>query len=135
VTSSPGPSKRRLRAEWPFALLGCVLLAATRYAACHRDASPYGNAWTEDHNGYCTNTGWDALMAGPGGESLRAVVLLAVTVAWPATALAIAALVATGRHDRLARRAWPAMTLAGAVLVVAFFVMWGHVTIVGGGGG
>jgi hypothetical protein len=129
-------SVRTLLALWPYALWGCALLAGTRYAACHRDASSYGNAWTADRNGYCTNSGWDALTAGPGNGSLLAFVLLAVTAAWPATVLAAAALVAARRHDaRLSRRVWPVVIGAGAALVVAFFLKWGHVTIVGGAGG
>jgi hypothetical protein len=50
--------------------------------------------------------------------------------------LVTAALVAARRHDAgLARRVWPWVTVVGAVLVVAFFFKWGHVTIVGGAGG
>jgi hypothetical protein len=127
---------RTVLAVWPAALGGCVLLTAIRFAACNRDASPYGNAWTEDHNGYCTHSGWDALTAGPLNGTLPAIVLLAVTAAWPATTLAGAVFVAAGRRDaRLASRLWSVWAGIGTVLVVAFLLKWGHVTIVGGAGG
>jgi hypothetical protein len=136
VASPSGTATRPMEVVWPFAVLGCVLLTATRYAACHRDAMPYGNAWTEDHNGYCTNSAWEALTVGQGGASLRAVVLLALTAAWPATVLLVASLVGAVRDDAgFARRVWPRVAVGGAVLVVAFYFKWGHVTIVGGGGG
>ena len=105
------------------AFLGCLILLLGRYAACHRDASPYGNAWTEDHHGYCTHSGWDALTGGPGSIAL-ACLLLALTALWPATAL----LVTRGRAVFTA-------TAVGSLAVVALYVAWGHVTIVGGAGG
>ena len=129
-------SVRRSLALWPLAFAGCVVLTLVRLAACHPDAASQGNAWTEDHNGYCTNSGWDALTAGPGSGSLLALVLLAVTVAWPATVLACAAAVAAGRRDEgLASRAYTWAAAIGGVLVVAFILRWGHATVVGGAGG
>ena len=123
-------------AAWPFALGGCLLLFGGRFAACHRDATPYGNAWTEDHNGFCTNSGWDALTAGAGRGPLVALVLLAVTGALPATLLACATLVSAARRhaDRISR-GWPVAAGIGTVAVAAFYFKWGHVSIVGGAGG
>jgi hypothetical protein len=105
------------------AFLGCLILLGGRYVACHRDASPYGNAWTEDHHGYCTRSGWDALTGGPGSFAL-ACLLLALTALWPATALLV-----------LRGRVVFGAIAAGSVAVVVFYVAWGHVAIVGGAGG
>ncbi|HEY6892194.1 MAG TPA: hypothetical protein VI300_30600 [Solirubrobacter sp.] len=124
---------RKVLTAWPYALGLCVLLTATRFAACHRDAKPYGNAWTEDHSGYCSNSGWDALT---GGSAPRALALIAITAAWPATALVAATVAASARHDgRLPRRVWPWVAGIGSALVIAFRLKWGHVSIVGGAGG
>jgi hypothetical protein len=121
---------------WPIAFAGCVVLTLIRLAACHPDAASQGNAWTEDHNGYCTNSGWDALTAGPGSGSLLALILLAVTVAWPATVLACGTAVAAGRGDAgLAPRAYAWAAAVGGALIVAFILKWGHATVVGGAGG
>ena len=49
---------RKVLTAWPYALGLCVLLTATRFAACHRDAAPYGNAWTEDHEGRLPRRVW-----------------------------------------------------------------------------
>jgi hypothetical protein len=123
-------------ALWPLAFAGCILLTLVRLGACNRDASSQGNAWTKDHSGYCTSSGWDALTAGPGSGTLTALALLALTAAWPASALVITGSIAALRDDaRHLDRAWWIVAGGGAVLVVAFFLKWGHMTIVGGAGG
>jgi hypothetical protein len=134
------PSRRAatgpVLAAWPFALGACLLLFGGRFAACHRDASSYGNAWTEDQFGYCTNSGWDALTGGAGRGPLVALALLAVTAALPATVLVCATLVsARRRHAGRLSRAWPLVAGIGTVAVVAFYLKWGHVSIIGGAGG
>jgi hypothetical protein len=133
---SRNTSVRRSLSLWPLAFAGCVVLTLIRLAACHPDAASQGNAWTEDHNGYCTNSGWDALTAGPGHGSLLALVLLAVTVAWPATVMAAWVVVAARRRGAaLTDRAYAVVAGAGGVLVVAFILEGGHATVVGGAGG
>lgn len=136
VSSTRRAAVRPVLAAWPFALWGSTLLTAGRLAACHRDASSYGNAWTEDHSGYCAASGWDAVTNGAGGGPFVALALLAVTAALPATVLACATLVsAARRHAGRLTRAWPIAAGLGIVAVVAFYLQWGHVTIVGGAGG
>jgi hypothetical protein len=113
---------------WPAALGAAFVLELGRLWGCNRDPTPYGNAWTEDHNGYCTHSGWEAMTSGP-AEFLLAWALLAVTVGLPLLILFGGAFV-----THRARLVW-ALTVVASLGVAAFFVVAGHMTIVGGGGG
>jgi hypothetical protein len=70
---------RDIRAPWPAALGASLFLLIGRGFACDRDPRQYGNAWAEDHSGYCTHTGLEGMTSGPGGFVL-AWALPAVTV-------------------------------------------------------
>jgi hypothetical protein len=115
-------------APWPAAAGASFVLLLGRLWGCNRDPTPYGNAWTEDHNGYCTHSGWEAMTSGA-AEFLLAGALLVVTIGLPLLTL-VASSYLTGRGWLV----W-GLTIAASLAVVVFFVVAGHVTIVGGAGG
>jgi hypothetical protein len=121
-------TRRVVLAPWPAALGASFWLAIAHVWGCYRDPLPYGNAWTEDHFGYCSHSSWHAMTSGP-AQFLLAWTLLAVTVGLPLIIFVASALVT--------RRMWLVWTLTvlASLAVVVFFVVAGHVTIVGGGGG
>ncbi|WP_028063715.1 hypothetical protein [Solirubrobacter soli] len=121
-------TRRVILAPWPAALGASLFLALGHMWGCYRDPSQYGNAWSEDHSGYCTHSSWAAMTSGP-AEFLLAGMLLAVTVGLPLVVFVGSAVVT--------RRMWLVWTLTvlASLGVAVFFVIAGHVTIVGGGGG
>ena len=123
-----GMTRRVVLAPWPATLGAALFLLVGRGLACDRDPYQFGNAWAEDHSGYCTHTGLEAMTRGP-ADLVLAWALLAVTVGLPLLTILAGALL-TGR----ARLVW-ALTVASAFAVIAFYVLAGHVTIVGGAGG
>jgi hypothetical protein len=115
-------------APWPATLGAALFLLVGRGFACDRDPYQYGNAWAEDDLGYCTHSGLEAMTSGPGGF-VGAWALLAVTVGLPLVTIVAGALL-----TRRARLVWT-LTIGAALAVLAFFVLFGHTTIVGGAGG
>ena len=85
-------TRRAVLAPWPAALGASFLLRLGRWWGCNRDPAQFGNAWTEDHNGYCTHSGWDAMTSGP-AEFLLAWALLVVTIGLPLLVLVAGAFV------------------------------------------
>ena len=125
---------RVVLAPWPAALGGAIFLLIGRWLACDRDPYQFGNAWAEDDLGYCTASGWHTLTAGPASFLLACVLLLA-TVLWPLTTMLLGAWLADRREDaRVAPAVW-LFSGVGSLGVVAFSIVAGHVTIVGGAGG
>jgi hypothetical protein len=117
-----------IRAPWPAALGASLFLLLGRAWACDRDPYQYGNAWAEDHSGYCSHSGLEAMTGGPGGF-LLAWALLAATAGLP-----LLMIFAGARLSRRPRLVW-SLTVAASLFVVAFYVVAGHTTIVGGAGG
>jgi hypothetical protein len=121
-------TRRVILAPWPAALGVSLFLLLGHMWGCYRDPALYGNAWTEDHSGYCTHSSWGAMTSGP-AQFVLAWTLLTITVGLPLLTFFTTALLT--RRPRVVG----ALTVTSAVAVAVFFILAGHVTIVGGGGG